>query len=73
MAQLITPGPFGDTTKVVEDKVRALPANQGLNDNALWLLIDAEILAASAASKLILNQTYIQPSALTSSNKHGNK
>lgn len=73
MAQTIVPGPFGDTPKVVEDKVRALPSNQGLNDNAMWLLIDNEITAAATAGKLIANVLYTVPTASVSSNKHGNK
>lgn len=32
-----------DTPATVEDKVRALPANQGLNESEMWALIDAEI------------------------------
>lgn len=70
MAQLITPGPFGDTPKVIEDKTRALVANQGLNDNAMWLLIDTEIASARTASKIIENVLY---PAATTGNKHGNK
>lgn len=70
MAQKITPGPFGDTPKVIEDKTRALVANQGLNDNALWLLIDTEIASARTASKINENVTY--PAASTG-NKHGKK
>lgn len=70
MAQLITPGPFGDTPKVIEDKTRALAANQGLNDNAMWLKIDTEIAAARTASKINENVTY---PAATTGNKHGNK
>lgn len=65
MAQLIAPGPFGDTPKVVEDKVRALPANQGLNDNAMWLKIDTEIASAIAAGKLRAVEPY------DAANKHG--
>jgi len=70
MAQLITPGPVGDTPKVIEDKTRDLPANQGLNDNDMWIKIDTEIAAARTASKIIENVTY--PAASTG-NKHGNK
>lgn len=51
MAQLITPGPVGDTPKVIEDKTRALPANQGLNDYEMWLKIDTEIASAKTAGK----------------------
>lgn len=70
MAQLITPGPVGDTPKVIEDKTRALPANQGLNDYDLWLKIDTEIASARTASKIIENVIY--PAADTN-NKHGKK
>lgn len=51
MAQLITPGPLGDTPKVIEDKTRALPANQGLNEADMWDKIDIEVAAAISASK----------------------
>jgi len=54
-----------DTEKTVEDKVRKLPANQGLNDNAMWLLIDAEITQSIADNKLVRN--------MNRNNKHGNK
>lgn len=73
MAQTITAGPFGDPPTVIGDKVRALPANQGKNNYDMWLLIDAEVLSATAAGTLIPNTLYTQPSATTSSNKHGNK
>jgi hypothetical protein len=56
-----------DTPKTVEDKVRKLPANQGLNDNALWVLIDAEVAQSRTDSKLIENHLYI------AANKHGAK
>jgi len=70
MAQLIVPNPSGDTPKVIEDKTRDLPANQGLNDNDMWVKIDTEIAAARTASKIVENVTY--PTA-ASGNKHGNK
>lgn len=66
MAQTITPDPTGDTPKRIEDKVRALPANQGLNETAMWAKIDAEISAAATANKLKSVESYV------SSNKHGN-
>lgn len=66
MAATITQHP-GDTPKTVEDKVRALPANQGKNDNALWLLVDAEVAQSLADSKLVQNMTY------SAAQKHGNK
>lgn len=58
MAQTIVPGPYGDTPVVVGDKVRDLPKNQGINNNAMWLLISAEIIAAAAAGTLINNEMY---------------
>lgn len=70
MAQLIKPGPFGDTPKVIEDKTRALPANQGLNEYDMWLKIDTEVASAVSASKVLPVETY--PAASTG-NKHGNK
>ena len=56
-----------DTPKVVEDKVRALPENQGINDNAMWLLVDAEVAQSRTDSRLIENELYV------AANKHGNK
>lgn len=58
MAQLITPGPYGDTPVVVADKTRALPANQGLNDTATFALIKTEIQSAITANTLINNYNY---------------
>lgn len=55
MAQTITPSPNGDTPEIVADKVRALPANQGLNNNALWLLVTAELAQAVSAGTLLNN------------------
>lgn len=69
MPQLITPGPFGDTPKVIEDKTRALPANQGLNEIAMWAKIDTEIASAVSASKVIPTEPYVTTTGL--SNKHG--
>lgn len=76
MAQTIKPGPYGDTASVIADKVRDLPANQGLNNNAMWLLVDAEVIAAQTTGTLIANDIYVQPLSATagnSGNKHGNK
>lgn len=39
----------GETPSTVEAKVRNLPANQGLNDNDMWTLIDAEVAAVAAS------------------------
>ena len=52
MAQTTKPDPAGDTPKVIEDKVRGLPANQGLNEYEMRLKIDAEIIEARSAGKL---------------------
>ena len=70
MVQLIKPDPIGDTPKQIEDKVRALPANQGLNDNAMWVKIDTEIASAKTAGKFRNIEGY--PTAGTN-NKHGKK
>jgi len=67
VAQLITPSPSGDTPKVIEDKTRALPANQGLNEYDMWIKINTEITSAIAAGKLNPAETYV------SLNKHRNK
>jgi hypothetical protein len=53
MAEIITADTVnGETIKTIEDKVRALPANQGKNDNAMWLLIDAEVASVKSAGHL---------------------
>lgn len=44
-----------DTEKTVEDKVRALPANQGLNEANMWTLIDAEVTQSTSDGKLTGN------------------
>lgn len=61
----IKPDPAGDTPARIEDKVRALPENQGLNDNEMWLKIDEEVKAARKAGTLLENEGY--------QDKHGNK
>lgn len=66
MAATITQSVF-DTPKVIEDKVRALPANQGLNNYDMWLLIDAEIVQSRTDGKINENVTYL------AINKHRNK
>ena len=53
-----------DTDKTISDKVRDLPANQGKNDNAMWLLVDAEIAQSKTDGKHTLNNLGIS--------KHGN-
>lgn len=55
-----------DTPKTVEDKVRALPQNQGLNENEMWDLIDAEIEESRKAGKLRDTEGYVPH------NKHRN-
>lgn len=44
--------PNGDTPRVIEDKVRALPANQGLNEGDMWKLIDKEVEEARSNGNL---------------------
>lgn len=70
MAQLIKPGPFGDTSKVIEDKTRALVANQGKNDWDMWQLIDIEIASANTAGTHIKNGNFQSGNG---GNSHGNK
>lgn len=48
-----------DTPGTVEDKVRALPANQGLNENEMWKLIDAEIEQSRKDGKLRDTEAYV--------------
>lgn len=50
---------MGDTPKVIEDKTRALPANQGLNETDMWDKIDIEIASAISASKYVNNELFI--------------
>lgn len=47
-----------DTPKTVEDKVRALPANQGLNENEMWEKIDAEVKQSRKDKKLRDTEAY---------------
>jgi hypothetical protein len=70
MARTTTPEPTGDTPKQIEDKVRDLPANQGLNEADMWVKIDAEVAQAQSGSTLKSNEVYPAASTL---NKHGNK
>lgn len=56
MSQTIKPDPTGDTKSRIEDKVRALPENQGLNENEMWKKIDAEVEAAKKAKTFIDNE-----------------
>lgn len=48
----------GETTSTVADKVRALPANQGLNEYEMRTLIDTEIAAVVAAQTTKFRKTY---------------
>lgn len=48
-----------DTPKTIEDKVRALPANQGKNEAAMWLLIDAEVAQSRTDNKLRNTENYV--------------
>ncbi|MBA3678779.1 hypothetical protein H0W80_01100 [Candidatus Saccharibacteria bacterium] len=71
MPQAITPGPGrADTVKVIEDKTRALAANQGLNESAMWDKIDIEMIEARAANRI--NETELFITGVTS-NKRGRK
>lgn len=55
-----------DTPKTVEDKVRALPENQGLNENEMWDKIDDEVEESRKANKLKNTEDYVPH------NKHRN-
>lgn len=58
MAQTIQPDPSGDTPARIEDKVRALPANQGINEVDMWQKIDEEVALARDKGTLIENEGY---------------
>lgn len=47
-----------DTPKTIEDKVRALPENQGKNESEMWELIDKEVEASRKAGKLRDTESY---------------
>jgi hypothetical protein len=70
MAQLIVPDGGGDTPKQIEDKVRALPTNQGLNESPMWDKIDTEIASAKSASKYRDVEPYV--AGKLTGNKRGN-
>lgn len=70
MAQSIKPDPIGDTPKQIEDKVRALPANQGLNEFEMWQKIDTEVAEARSAGKLRNTEIYKSGNG---GDKHGRK
>lgn len=48
----VTPDPIGDTPRQIEDKVRANPDNQGLNEDKMWKLIDEEVELARKEGRL---------------------
>lgn len=54
--QTIQPDPVGDTKSRIEDKVRALPENQGVNEDEMWNRIDEEVEAARKAGTLLDNE-----------------
>lgn len=56
MAQNINPDPSGDTKRQIEDKVRALPENQGINEDQMWAKIDSEVDEARKAKTLNDNE-----------------
>lgn len=60
----IVPDPAGDTPKQIEDKVRALPENQGINESEMWEKIDSEVASAGEEGRLNDNEGY--------QDKHGN-
>lgn len=43
MARTTDKDPSGDTPRTIEDKVRALSANQGINEDEMWKRIDKEV------------------------------
>lgn len=57
----ITPDPIGDTPKQVEDKVRALPENQGKNEDEMRRLIDEEVANFRKEKKLRDTEAYHAP------------
>lgn len=58
MSQSIVPDPQGDTPARVEDKVRALPENQGINESVMWDKIDHEVEEARKKGTLVENEGY---------------
>lgn len=58
MAQSIVSDPTGDTPKQIEDKVRALPDNQSLNEDVMQERINTEIAEAKSAGTLKLNESH---------------
>lgn len=66
-------GFYGESPSTIADKVRDLPANQGLNDNAMWLLIDAEVAAVAAAQPTKFRKTQNHDANGNYQIRHGNK
>ena len=54
--QKTKPDPQGDNKSVIEDKVRALPENQGLNEDEMWKKIDAEVEASKSEGTFVDNE-----------------
>lgn len=54
-----------DTPKTIEDKVRNLPENQGLNEDRMWEKIDDAVEEARSQGKLRDTESY------EAANKHG--
>ena len=63
----------GESVSTVADKVRDLPSNQGLNDNAMWLLIDQEIAAVTLAQTTKFRKTQNHDANGNYNIRHGNK
>jgi len=61
--------PIGDTPKQVEDKVRALPVNQGKNEDEMRRLIDDEVETVRKENKLRDTEAYHAPET---GDVHGN-
>ena len=61
--------PIGDTPKQVEDKVRALPENQGKNEDEMNRLIDQEVANVRKVNKLRDTESYHAPET---GDVHGN-
>ena len=62
----------GESESTVEAKVRALPANQGLNDFAMWQLIDAEMTAVKASQGATFKSRYSHVVPIDTTNGNGN-
>lgn len=61
-----------NTPKKIEDGVRKAPANQGLNEYEMWVLIDAAIAAANTATTLNPVQDVLNK-LTASGDRHGRK